>query len=474
MAGSNDGDAGAGQKRAANAAIVDPSPRPPKKTKVSTPATAAVKSAGKPKVAPPRLKPPPRPTAFAKPAAREVPAAAVPAGARAPPPPTRHPAVFGSADKQQKKEDVLDDELKLIVGTLVFAIWPVDKHYHLATLVVDDAAPAAAVDVPVLFFQDPGQESITQDITARVNRKTLIIAPVLPAAPQYIAGEKKEGQEAEEAWWNHHLSTEADIKVGDAVAANYTRSVDRNENNAFLIGEVTKVCGLGWSVKIHQRAPGGKAVLLERQQMKTLYFGSPLAYTRGGGPIWPDPKDLPENAPKTKARRSGEVLRPAKRLNGAVEGSTFTQKNNAGQWRVQSGWKSILGMKSLDSGPDNDPTVSARVMASDTPGPLDASDPKTLVTWKAAADRQRFQQPDITVLISEHFSVEWHMAKHKGADGIQVKVQGDGASTVFGIDVREEKAAKRCMRAMKKKLEHAHKEPQLYTGNAKSVKVLEE
>jgi len=360
--------------------------------------------------------------------------------------PTHHPAYMDTSVNLDQDQDAFKRDLVPKPGTRVFAPWPEDGRYHIAAIADDAAVPGNGAGVPVIFFQDPQRKDIADHLVVRVDKASLILLPKLPVMPAYKG--RVQNRYAKETWEKKLLADDADISVGQWVSGNWKKWTDSNEKENLLLGKVSKVSGQGYSMKPEARDTKSRAVLLQRAELKPLLFGLPTVYKRTGTPVWPKSAQAPQKTgkPMPPMATPRKIRAFGRRQNGVVEGTTSTVKNNRGEFRVESGWNSIRELPMFDTASPDNPTVTARLTTNDVPGTLDASAPNCLFVWRT---NDKFVS-HVKVLISPYFDVMWHKAKAKGIDGIQVKVTHDGNVT-FSIRLQDEKAAKRCMRSLKKK-----------------------
>lgn len=382
--------------------------------------------------------------------------------------PVHHPAFSGTEwVKRYDKNALLP--VKPVCGTLIFAPYPANGQYHLAAIADNAAAATGSGDVPVIFFQDPERVVLETKLTARIDKEKLIVAPQLAHLPEKRA---EDSRDSERVWQRKLQSEGANVGCDQWVAALYRDSSDPALSQTFLLGKVTKVLKSGWRIRFAgQDGELTKSVIFKRDAIKPLFFETATTYALDHTPLWPDskkPKPQKQGKPTPKKQQQAALFNSCSRHNEPVEGESYVQKNQQGQWRVRSGWTSIRELKMFEGGVSKNPVVSA-VRQPGTPGTLDASSPNYLFEW---TPENRFDHP-FKVPISEHFDVSWHLSKHKGNYGIHLLVAWD-SSDRFEISLEHEADARRVMKTMRSRLEHARKHPEEYKGNPKTTEYLKD
>ncbi|TKA81854.1 hypothetical protein B0A55_01594 [Friedmanniomyces simplex] len=175
------------------------------------------------------------------------------------------------------------------VGTLVLAKWPESNQYQLGVV-------------------DPALKEIREEVLARVDESLVMELPdMLPSPPYPSIPSGKKGplesrrrDEAEREWRSKQLWEEAELTEGQWVAANWRRSLNREQADFHVLGQVRKQDFRGYYVEIIGRGANTRPVMLQRHQMRPLYRDQAVVFAQGGSPVWPEVIHKNEQVKKPK------------------------------------------------------------------------------------------------------------------------------------------------------------------------------
>ncbi|KAK4898504.1 hypothetical protein LTR27_004101 [Elasticomyces elasticus] len=363
-------------------------------------------------------------------------------------------------------------------GTFVFARWPESNHHQLGVIVQREPGGDEA-RIPVLFLQDPDRNDIKEEVFASVEEHFVMIAPQLPCPPQYpkehdrklVGSALQRYQDKEKEWRVKHLFEDAEISEGQWVSANWRKSKERYESDYFVLGQIRKHNDRGYHVEIMGRGPKTLSVILRRDDIRPLYHGGAVVFTRSGATVWPT---VVYKKPEVKKPAYGRLEPWQTRILPEQDVPTLTYaEKHEGRYVTKSAWTDVFSLAMLKKGRTDAPAVHAQTRH-DLVGTLDASDPNFLVVF--TPDQQHSYAKPIKVLIHGDFAVQWLKEESKGVKGIQVKVLHDGIPEIFTISVwkEDEEAAKRIVRRMMEKLKHASDFPEKYAGNSTGTDMVNE